>query len=379
MKTGSTQDGFFRVLKSDGNSGARRGRIVTRHGSVETPAFMPVGTQGSVKTLSTRDLDEIGAEILLANTYHLYLRPGHELVAGMGGIQNFTGWDKPVLTDSGGYQVFSLADLNEVTKEGVRFKSHLDGSSHMFTPAVSIAVQQALGADIIMCFDECVPYPCSEEYARRSGELTLAWAGECREAHVDGSQYLFGIVQGSIFPELRLSQIEALEEIGFAGYAMGGLSVGEPREKMLDILRDCTPALPGTDPRYLMGVGFPDDIVESVETGIDMFDCVLPTRIARNGTALTWNGRIVVKNALYKEDCGPIDSSCSCDCCRLYSRAYLRHLFNAGELLAPRMITLHNLHFYMELMKKIRSEIEIETFIPWKQNFLGRYRSGETK
>ena len=379
MKTNLSRDDFFRVLERDENSRARRGRIDTLHGSIETPAFMPVGTQGSVKTLSARDLREIGADIVLANTYHLYLRPGHGLVAGMGGIQKFSGWNKPMLTDSGGYQVFSLADLNELTKEGVLFRSHLDGSSHMFTPASTIAVQQALGADIIMCFDECVPYPCSEKYARQSGETTLAWAGECRTAHADGSQFLFGIAQGGIYPELRLSQIEALVEIGFAGYAMGGLSVGEPRDKMLEILHQCTPALPDHAPRYLMGVGFPDDIVESVETGIDMFDCVLPTRIARNGTALTWNGRIVVKNAVYKNDSSPVDESCGCDCCRLYSRGYLRHLFNAGELLAPRMLTLHNLHFYMQLMKKIRNEIENNNYSRWKEKFLGCYRSGETK
>ena len=337
---------------------------------------MPVGTQATVKTLSPEDLESIGAEIILSNTYHLFLRPGHELIREFGGVQKFMGWNKPVLTDSGGFQVFSLKELRKITEEGVTFQSPIDGGAkHLITPEYAVEIQEALGADIVMAFDECTPYPATRDYAQESLERTLLWAKRCNAAKKDTGQALFGIVQGGMYPDLRKHSAEALVDIGFDGYALGGLSVGETKPMMYEMIEASMPALPGDQPRYLMGVGTPEDLVEGVDRGIDMFDCVMPTRNARNGTFFTSFGRVVIRNAQYERDKQPIDPGCRCYTCRNFTRAYLRHLFNANELLALRLGTMHNLFFYLNLMKDVRASIGEDRFKEFKKEFLANRES----
>jgi queuine tRNA-ribosyltransferase len=368
----------FSLLKKDSASSARLGRIATLHGEIATPVFMPVGTQATVKTLSPDDLMSIGAEIILSNTYHLFLRPGHELIKEFGGLHHFMGWERPLLTDSGGFQVFSLAELRKIAEEGVTFQSHIDGGAkHFVTPEYAIEIQEALGADIIMTFDECVPFPATHDYARESLERTLRWAKRCRDAKKNTGQALFGIVQGGMYPELRKRAAETLVDIGFDGYAMGGLSVGETKPVMYEMIEASVPALPEDKPRYLMGVGTPEDLVEGVDRGIDMFDCVMPTRNARNGTFFTSFGKVVIRNAQYERDRQPIDSECGCYTCRNFTRAYLRHLFNAGEVLALRLGTIHNLFFYLNLMRNIRASIGQGTFKEFKKEFLAKRSTEE--
>jgi queuine tRNA-ribosyltransferase len=347
----------FELLKTDPSSQARLGRLQTPHGVIETPVFMPIGTQATVKTLSTADLVACGASIVLCNAYHLYLRPGHELIRHFGGLHDFMAWPYPILTDSGGYQVFSLGALARVTEEGVRFQSHLDGSRHLMTPEQAIAVQQALGSDIIMSLDECTPYPATYDAARLSMELTCRWAKRGLEAGHDRYGGLFGIVQGSIYKSLRDTAVQTLVEVGFDGYAIGGLGVGEPREVMYDLVAHTAVQLPARQPRYLMGVGKPQDLLHCVRAGVDMFDCVLPTRNARNGFLFTSEGRIVIKNTRYRTDDRPLDPSCDCYTCQRHSRAYLRHLFLAREILGLHLNTLHNVTYYLRLMAQMRQAI----------------------
>jgi queuine tRNA-ribosyltransferase len=355
----------FELLKTDAATGARLGRCHTAHGVFHTPAFMAVGTQGTVKALTPEDLREMGAEIILSNTYHLYLRPGHERIRQLGGLHRFMHWDYPLLTDSGGFQVFSLNSLVKISEEGVEFQSHLDGSRHEISPEKAVEIQEALGADIIMCLDECTPYPTGHEEAERSMELTLNWSRRCRDSRRRLDQALFGIVQGGMYPDLRKRCVEALREMGFDGYAIGGVSVGESKEKMVEVVSQTVPLLPSDQLRYLMGVGTPFDIVQAVQQGVDMFDCVLPTRNARNGMLFTRAGRLVIKNARYAADEGPIDPGCSCYTCRHYSRAYLRHLYLAEEILAMRLNTVHNLHFYLTFMGEIRQAMAEDRLKEW--------------
>ncbi|MFB3926107.1 MAG: tRNA guanosine(34) transglycosylase Tgt [Syntrophales bacterium] len=359
----------FEVLKKDDNSRARLGKISTAHGEVLTPVFMPVGTQGSVKAMMPEMLKELGVGIVLGNTYHLYLRPGHELIAGLGGLHKFMHWQGPILTDSGGYQVYSLGALRKITDRGVSFQSHIDGSHHFLSPEAAVGIQEALGSDIMMCLDECTPYPVDFGYAERSLNLTARWAERSKRAKKNQWQALFGIIQGSIFLRLRRQAVEEITGIGFDGYALGGLSVGEPAEKMMEIVADCGPRLPGEMPRYLMGVGTPADIVACVDCGMDMFDCVIPTRCARNGLLFTNNGKVVIKNAIYREDGSPLDPACDCYTCRNYSRAYLRHLFMSREILALMLNTIHNVRYYMRLMERIRESIQGGYFRDFKKNF----------
>jgi queuine tRNA-ribosyltransferase len=359
----------FQVLSKDPGCNARAGRIETASGPVDTPIFMPVGTAGSVKSLSPDELESLGAQIILGNTYHLYLRPGDERVARMGGLHKFMGWDHPILTDSGGFQVFSLARINEIGEDGVRFQSHIDGSRHLLTPEVAIRIQKNLGSDIMMSFDECTPYPVSFEYAAESVERTLRWSERSREAAAGAGGALFGIVQGSVFKDLRIMCMEKLARIGFDGYAIGGLSVGEPKEEMLDVINRLGPLLPEAAPRYLMGVGTPEDLVEAVRAGIDMFDCVMPTRNARNGMLFTSRGPLNIKNSAYTEDTGPLDPDCTCYTCRRFSRAYLRHLFICRELLSYRLNTIHNLHYYLGLMARMRAAICEGRFEKFRADF----------
>jgi len=348
----------FDLIKKDSTSEARLGKIKTPHGEITTPAFMPVGTQGTVKSLVPEMIEDQGVEILLSNTYHLYLRPGYEVIRDLGGLHTFMNWKHPILTDSGGFQIFSLEDLRQISDDGVTFKSHIDGSRHFMSPEICIEIQEALGADIIMCLDECIPYPSDYDYARRSLDLTSQWARRCRVAHKNRNQALFGIVQGGVYKDLRQKAAEEITAIGFEGYALGGLSVGEPKEMMREITASATPLLPHDKPRYLMGVGTPEDIIASVACGIDMFDCVMPTRNARNGMLFTNAGKIAIKNARYRDDSSPLDSMCDCYTCRNYTRAYLRHLFVAGEIVAVILNTIHNVRFYMHLMEKIRYAIQ---------------------
>jgi queuine tRNA-ribosyltransferase len=371
----------FRVTHTDGR--ARRGVMSTAHGDVETPAFMPVGTQGAVKGVTHRDLESLGAEILLSNTYHLYLRPGADLIARRGGLHRFIGWTKPILTDSGGFQVFSLAARRTIDEEGVHFRSHLDGSAHLLTPETAVDIQAQLGADIAMVLDECLAHPSDAVVARQSMERTLRWARRARDrfleirdsdAHVfpivtNPGQAQFGIVQGSVFPELREESAHQTVGIGFEAYAIGGLSVGEPTDVMYDIVARTSPCLPDDRPRYLMGTGTPQDLVESVARGIDLFDCVLPTRNARNGQLFTSEGRINIKNARYAEDDRPPDPACGCYTCRTCSRAYLRHLFSTGEINASTLNTLHNLNFYLDTLRKIRDAIAFGRFESFRLAF----------
>lgn len=334
---------------------------------------MPVGTQATVKGLSPRDLKEIGTQILLGNTYHLYLRPGHKLIEGQGGLHRFMSWDQSILTDSGGFQIYSLADLRKITEEGAIFRSHLDGSEHMISPEKSIEIQESLGADIIMCLDDCTPYPASYDYARHSMELTLRWAERCKKRHCRQDQQLFGIVQGGMYPDLRESCVHGLIEIGFDGYALGGLSVGEAKATTYQITAFTTSLLPADQPRYLMGVGTPLDLVECIALGVDMFDCVMPTRHARNGSLFTSQGKVVIKNALYAQDPGPLDPECGCYTCQNFSKAYLRHLFMAGELLSPVLNTLHNLYFYLDFLRKIAESIRQDRFTEFKAQVVAKY------
>jgi len=348
----------FEILKKEGSSKARLGRIVTRHGAITTPAFLPVGTQGTVKSLTPEELVEVGVEGILGNTYHLYLKPGHETIGRLGGLHRFIHWERPILTDSGGYQIFSLAKLRKISKDGVTFQSHIDGSEHFLTPEKVMEIQRTLGSDIAMVLDECVPYPSPHEYVKASTRLTTLWAERCLKARRSDDPALFGIVQGGMYRDLREESARGLTRLNFQGYAIGGLSVGEPKSIMQDVLEWTTPFLPENRPRYLMGVGTPEDILHATMQGIDLFDCVLPTRNARNGMLFTSKGKISIKQARYAEDPGPIDESCLCYSCRHYSRAYLRHLYLANEILSSRLNTIHNIYYYMELMKEIRAAIE---------------------
>ena len=359
----------FDLLATCGQSRARRGRLHTPHGVVETPVFMAVGTGGAVKTLDNRDIEALGAQIVLANTYHLYLRPGHETVRELGGLHGFINRQGPFLTDSGGFQVFSLSDFRKITDEGVRFASHIDGSRHMFTPELSIQVQEALGADIIMAFDECIPYPATDEYVRQSTERTLRWTRRCVDAKTRDDQALFGIIQGGMNEDLRRHSVEQTVALDLPGYALGGLSVGESKDQMMRITRFAAPLLPEDKPRYVMGVGHPEDILEMIAAGVDMFDCVMPTRNARTGTLYTSRGRVNMRNARHKNDSSPLDEECPCYTCRNHTRAYLRHLFISGEPSVLRMLTLHNLTFYFEMMKKARQAIANGNFIDYYSAF----------
>ena len=348
----------FTQLQQDPACGARLGRIATPHGTAATPFFMPVGTQGTVKGLTPEQVRDLGAGVILANTYHLYLRPGHERIAALGGLHRFMNWPGPILTDSGGFQIYSLGALRTIDEAGATFQSHIDGSRHFLSPESAVAIQEALGSDIMMCLDECISYPASHGEAERALDRTTRWALRCkRSRRGDDGQALFGIVQGGVYPDLRRRSTEALVEIGFDGYALGGLSVGEPKELLLENLAATAPLLPVEHPRYLMGVGTPEDLVEAVYHGIDMFDCVMPTRSARNGLLFTNQQKVVIKNARYRDDAAPIDESCDCYTCRNYSRAYLRHLYVAGEILAMVLNTIHNLRHYLSLMERIREAI----------------------
>jgi len=344
----------FEVIKECKQSGARIGKLHTPHGEIETPVFMPVGTQATVKAMTPFELKQIGAQIILSNTYHLYMRPGHDLVKAAGGLHSFMGWDKPILTDSGGFQVFSLSELRNIKEEGVFFRSHLDGSKHLITPEKAIEIQNALGADIIMAFDECSPYPCDYQQALEAVKRTTRWAKRCKDFHRREDQALFGIIQGNTYSDLRIQSAKEITALDFPGYAIGGLSVGEPKALMYEMLDITVPVLPPDKPRYLMGVGSPDCLVEGVIRGIDMFDCVLPTRIARNGTVMTSQGKVVVRNAIYERDFTPLDPECDCYACRNFTRAYIRHLFKAQEILAARLATWHNLRFLIRLMEQIK-------------------------
>ena len=364
----------YELLHLDKNSGARRGVIHTPHGDIQTPVFMPVGTQATVKSLTPEELKEINAQIILSNTYHLYLRPGSKIVKAAGGLHNFMKWDRPILTDSGGFQVFSLGDLRKITEEGVEFKSHLDGSKHMFTPEKVMEIEEDLGADIIMAFDECVEYGASYDYTKQSMERTTRWAKRCKDAHTNiDEQSLFGIIQGGFYKDLRDKSLNDLVELDLPGYAIGGISVGEPKDKFLDILRYTAPQMPENKPRYLMGVGTPDYLIEAALAGIDMCDCVLPTRIARNGTAMTWKGKLVVRNAPYEADFTPLDDECDCYACKNYTRAYIHHLIKANEILGVRLLTIHNLNFLTKLMEKVRIEIENDNLLNFKREFYKKY------
>lgn len=366
----------FTLEATDPRCGARAGRIKTPHGEIQTPIFMPVGTQASVKAMSQDDLRDIDAQIILGNAYHLYLRPGLDIIQAAGGLHGFMNWDRPILTDSGGFQVFSLSDLNKVTPDGVQFQSHLDGSRHFFSPESAIDVQLAIGADIMMCFDECTGYPAEYKVAADSMRMTMKWAQRCKDHWISRERpqnALFGIAQGSTYADLRAESAQRLVEIGFPGYAIGGVSVGESKQEMRDAVGWCTPHLPKDSPRYLMGVGPPEDILDAVELGIDMFDCVMPTRNARNGALFTSQGKIHIKNKAYQTDFGPLDTACSCYTCRTYSRAYLSHLYRSGEILALRLNTLHNLRFMLDLSAGIRDAIVSGRFLEFKQTFLGNY------
>ncbi|MBN2413434.1 tRNA guanosine(34) transglycosylase Tgt [candidate division KSB1 bacterium] len=370
----------FDIVKTDKDSRARAGLFETGHGTIQTPVFMPVGTQATVKALSPDDLIQLKAQIILSNTYHLYLRPGTGIIAGAGGVQKFSSWNGPILTDSGGYQVFSLNDLNKIKDEGVYFKSHIDGSKHFFSPEKVVQIQRDLGSDIMMVLDECVPYPAEYNYVRKSNKITIDWAKRSlltfnNTGPVHGyDQEIFAIVQGSTYADLRTECAKALIDMDFPGYAIGGLSVGEPKQAMLDMTSVCTEILPKHKPRYLMGVGKPEDLLDAIERGIDMFDCILPTRNGRNGTVFTTFGPLAIKNSQHRDAFIPLDSECDCYTCRTFTRAYLRHLFVAHELLVLKLLSLHNIHFYLRLMEKTRSAILNQSFQAWKKEFLENYK-----
>lgn len=365
----------YELIKQSKESKARLGILHTPHGPVETPVFMPVGTQATVKAMSPRELEEIGARIVLSNTYHLYLRPGHDLIKEAGGLHSFMSWNGPILTDSGGFQVFSLGDLRKITEEGVEFRSHIDGSKHLFTPEKVMEIEMALGPDIAMAFDECVEYPTTYEYAKGSMERTSRWAERCLKAHHKEDQALFGIVQGSMFRDLREQSARDLVQMDFPGYAIGGLSVGEEKPLMYEVLDYTVPLLPDNKPRYLMGVGSPDCLIEGTLRGVDMFDCVLPTRIARNGTVFTKMGKLVIRNAKYKTDFSPLDPHCDCYTCRTFTRAYIRHLFNVDEILGLRLTSIHNLFYLINLMKEVRLAIAEDALLEFRDEFYSNYHN----
>ena len=369
----------YELLHVCKQSGARRGVIHTPHGDIQTPIFMPVGTQATVKAMTPEELkEEVKAQIILSNTYHLFLRPGHELIKEAGGLHKFMNWDKPILTDSGGFQVFSLGELRKIKEEGVYFRSHLDGSQKFISPEIAMEIEESLGADIIMAFDECCPYPSTYEYTKQSMERTTRWAKRCQVAHKNTeNQGLFGIIQGGFYKDLREKSAEDLIKMDFPGYAIGGISVGEPKEEFLDILRYVTPLMPANKPRYLMGVGTPDYLIEAAIAGIDMCDCVLPTRIARHGTAMTSKGKLVVRNGAYSRDFSPLDPECDCYTCKNYTRAYIRHLINTKEILGIRLLSIHNLRFLTKLMEKVRIEIENDNLLNFRDEFYQNY--GYTK
>ncbi len=364
----------YEHIKTCKQTGARLGIVHTPHGSFETPAFMPVGTMATVKTLSPEELKEMGAGIILSNTYHLWLRPGHEIIKEAGGLHKFMNWDRPILTDSGGFQVFSLSDFRKIEEEGVHFRHHLNGSKLFLSPEKAMEIQNALGSDIMMAFDECPPYPATYEYMKASVERTSRWAERCLNAHQrPEDQGLFGIVQGGEFEELRKQSAKDLVALDFPGYAIGGLSVGEPKDVMNRVLEFTTPLLPEDKPRYLMGVGSPDSLIDGAIRGVDMFDCVLPTRIARNGTLMTSNGRVVIKNAKYERDFGPLDENCDCYACKNYSRAYIRHLIRANETFGLRLASYHNLYFLLRLMENVREAIRQDRLGDFREEFFEQY------
>lgn len=379
---------MFELITKDTKTKARLGKLHTQHGVIDTPIFMPVGTQGSVKAVSPHELEELGAQIILGNTYHLMIRPGTEVIRKLGGLHGFSSWKGPILTDSGGFQVFSLSKLRKIESNGVRFQSHVDGTEFFLGPQEAMQLQWDLGSDIAMAFDECPPYPCEHDYASRSLDVTLRWARECKEYHeslcaafaqgpsqgVPKRQMLFGIVQGSVYADLRRKSAEELVKMDFDGYAVGGVSVGETQEEMMKAVEESEPYLPEDKPRYAMGLGTPPQLVEMVARGVDMFDCVLPTRIARNGTAFTRIGTINLRNAVHKEDGGPIEDGCQCYACKDFSRAYIRHLLNVNEILGLRLVTLHNLHFYLQLMREVRTRIANGSFDEFRGQFISEYK-----
>jgi queuine tRNA-ribosyltransferase len=373
----------FKVIRHDKKSAARAGLLRTEHGTVRTPVFMPVGTQASVKTISPQELEQYGVQIILNNSYHLYLRPGPALVKAAGGLQKFSGWHHPILTDSGGYQIFSLAELNKITQDGLYFQSHIDGSYHSFTPEKVIEIQRDLGSDIMMVLDECLPYPCEHATAKKSNRITLNWAQRSLQAfnsvaaRHSYSQAVFAIVQGSVYADLRCECVSELCAMEFPGYAIGGLSVGEPKSALYEMTQLCAELLPAKKPRYLMGVGKPEDLLQCIEYGIDMFDCIIPTRNGRNGSAFTASGPLVIKNALYRDQFIPLDEHCDCYTCKNFSRAYLRHLFQAKELLVLRLISIHNVYFFVQLLEKARRAIIAGNFMEWKKYFLNKYQHKE--
>ncbi|MEP6604125.1 MAG: tRNA guanosine(34) transglycosylase Tgt [Spartobacteria bacterium] len=365
---------MFELLSQDRQSKARRGRLTTAHGVIETPAFMPVGTQGSVKAVSPRELRELKAQIILSNTYHLFVRPGLEVIRHFGELHKFMNWNGPILTDSGGYQIFSLARLRKITDEGVHFQNHVDGTPAFISPEIAMAIQATLGSDIAMVLDECPPWPCERDYAARSLEMTIRWAKRCREFPRQDRQLLFGIIQGATFADLRQEAAQAIVDLGFDGYAVGGVSVGEPEEEMMKAVESSEPFLPADKPRYAMGLGTPPQLLEMIARGIDMFDCVLPTRLARNGTAFTALGTLNLKNAEFALDKNPIEEGCACSACAEFSRGYIRHLIKAEEILGLRLITQHNLHFYLDLMRHARDKIDKGTFDAFRAEFVARYK-----
>ena len=382
----------FEPLATDRHSKARRGRLTTAHGDIDTPAFMPVGTQGSVKGVSPRELRELKAQIVLGNTYHLFVRPGLDVIKHFGGLHSFMNWHAPIVTDSGGYQIFSLAKLRKITEEGVEFQNHIDGARAFISPEIAMEIQTLFGSDIAMALDECVPYPCEYDYAAQSAEMTTRWAkrglewkrrnGETAKRRLADSPirpladaFLFGIIQGATFEDLRKQSAQAIVDLDFDGYAIGGVSVGEPQEEMMRAVEWAEPVLPGDKPRYAMGLGTPPQLLELIARGMDMFDCVLPTRLARNGTAFTAKGTVNLKNAEFILDKNPIEENCACEACREFSRGYIRHLIKAEEILGLRLITLHNLHFYLNLMKQARTEIEKGTFDQFRKAFVAEYKT----
>jgi len=390
----------FQLLASDQHSKARRGRLKTAHGMIDTPAFMPVGTQGSVKGVSPRELRELNAQIVLGNTYHLFVRPGLDVIKHFGGLHNFMSWDGPILTDSGGYQIFSLVKLRKITEDGAEFQNHVDGARAFISPEIAMEIQATLGSDIAMVLDECVPYPCEYDYAAKSADRTARWAKRCRlwkeenaerptpnaqrpteESAISNQRsaidrhLLFGIIQGGTFDDLRRESAQAIVDLDFDGYAIGGVSVGEPEEEMMRAVESAEPFLPADKPRYAMGLGTPPQLLEMIARGMDMFDCVLPTRLARNGTAFTATGTLNLKNAEFALDKRPIEENCACPACREFTRGYIRHLIKAEEILGLRLITLHNLHSYLNLMNRARSEIERGTFDQFRKAFVAEYRT----
>jgi queuine tRNA-ribosyltransferase len=374
---------MFELVVKDRHTKARCGRLTTAHGVIDTPAFMPVGTQGTVKAMTPRELRELNANIILANTYHLLVRPGIDVIKHFGGLHKFMNWNGPILTDSGGYQIFSLAKLRKITEEGVEFQNHVDGSPAFISPEIAMKIQAELGSDIAMALDECAPYPCDYDYAVQSAEMTIRWARRCksefeiRNSKFEIKQLLFGIVQGATFDDLRKESAQAIVELDFDGYAIGGVSVGEPEEEMMRAVESAEAFLPSEKPRYAMGLGTPPQLLEMIAGGMDMFDCVLPTRLARNGTAFTATGTINLKNAQFAMDKAPIEEGCACPACREFTRGYIRHLVKAEEILGLRLIALHNLHFYLELMRQAREQIDNSGFDEFRKRFISNYKTRE--